>query len=227
MFLLPSLQLTTVDNDDNNNIHSVRDQTTNAADATNELLPFPAAAAFGQLFVAILRLPFDRLRLVSGVTSFGAEAKEAATQSRQDLLEEETHMQLIGPAGEHPRAAYLASGGGTGTGSAAGQAMMLRSAQRSAGPEAGYVPADSVHGAGESAASDYGLAAADQGEGGPMGTVEGTSIAEPGPHMAAGGGSGGSAGLQTRGDLPAVRALNVKCEKNHMTVSWRPTITRI
>lgn len=163
---------------------------------------------FNDLLMSLLSFPFDRLRLVSGL---GAHAKEIS--NRQDLQEEETRQMLMAPA-EH-RSSYLApppqqqqqavyhqsphrgesEGVGVAQGGPQNQAD-LHQAEYAGGPQ-GELPMET--GAG-------------------LGPVEGTAMAEP-AGSGAGSSSGSSTGLQTRGDLPAVRALNVKCEKNHMTVS--------
>ena len=173
----------------------------------------------GDLLLALIRLPFDKMRLQMGAGSLvlAAESKEIIS-SKSDLQEEETHMMLLAPA-EH-RSSYGGGGGG-------GPAQVNYNPYNQggdSGPQAGEPHAQAMP-----APGDYGGPAdsADQQNGGGSGgggnqaggQGEATVSAEPastgiGLHNEA-------SSLQTRSDLPAVRALNVKCEKNHMTVSRR------
>lgn len=161
-----------------------------------------------------------------------------------DLQEEETHMLIMAPA-EH-RSSFLAPnhGGGyqqisrsnqrgqlsdhsgyqSGTslepGLQMGPPALLQSLAQAQQPQL-QNQADLHNGGPDYANGPSG------GESGGIGGEgsQGVGSVEGGPESG-GGGQGGSlasgsssSGLQTRGDLPVVRALNVKCEKNHMTVS--------
>lgn len=145
--------------------------------------------------LALVRLPIDRLRLESSLM-LGAQAKEVT--SKQDLQEEETHM-MVAPAGEQ-RANYVAaphqapgSGHGYAPDTPAGSHAAAELHTHPLPVEYAPAPVEAEQAAGPA------------GDGGPAPT--------------GGGGTGGGSALQARNDLPAVRALNVKCEKNHMTVS--------
>lgn len=161
-----------------------------------------------------------------------------------DLQEEETHMLIMAPA-EH-RSSFLAptqqipagyqqisrsnqrlqehstyQGGPMETGvQMAPQVAPLPQAQLQLQPPQTQNQADLHNGASDYANGPLGGESGGSGEGlQGVGSVEGgpeSSSASQGGSLAS---SSASSGLQTRGDLPVVRALNVKCEKNHMTVS--------
>jgi hypothetical protein len=153
------------------------------------------AGATGDLLMALIRLPFDKIRLQwSGGLVLAAETKELMG-AKSDLQEEETHMMLLAPA-EH-RSSYAPAPGGH--------------HHYGGGEPSGGEP----HGSAPTPGSDYGPDPADPAAPGgePSVAAESAAGAGVGQH------GGGASSLQARSDLPAVRALNVKCEKNHMTVS--------
>lgn len=160
-----------------------------------------------------------------------------------DLQEEETHMLIMAPA-EH-RSSFLAPnhGGGYQQVSRSNQRQLsndhpggYQSGSLEPGPQMGApFPPPSLAQAQQpqlqnqadlhNGGSDYANGQLGGESGGTGDGSQGVGSVEGGPEMS-GGGQGGSlasssssSGLQTRGDLPVVRALNVKCEKNHMTVS--------
>lgn len=164
-----------------------------------------------------MRFPIDRLRLVS--SGLGSVA---AKEAQSDLQEEETHMQMMQPA-EH-RSAYMSSGG---RGEPTGYQQVARPPQRliemghASHTGGAYQPTtggpESVHPIpGDQQPADYAPSAVDGAAGEQSGPIEaGTATISESPSQTSLSGNG----LQTRSDLPAVRALNVKCEKNHMMVS--------
>lgn len=202
-----------------------------------------ALPSMSELLLSLIKFPFDRLRLGSLGLLSGIAAKEMNNLNnlnnniinrQNDLQEEETHMLIMAPA-EH-RTSFLAPAQQIPT----GYQQVSRSTQRlSEQPHPGYqgqldpaavqmAPSSShlQHQADLHSAGDYAGGASSESGLGPEGS-QGVGSVEGGVESAAtsqaGGGSSlasGSSGLQTRGDLPSVRALNVKCEKNHMTVSF-------
>lgn len=173
--------------------------------------------SFSELLLPLMRFPIDRLRLVS--SGLGSVA---AKEAQSDLQEEETHMQLMQPA-EH-RSAYLAS---SHQHQQVGYQQAPRPPQRviEMNQGAGYPPTTSgpegAHGSNHAAEQQPGDYASNDGSttGEQTGPNEvGTATISDSPGQTSLSGGGGSSGLQTRSDLPAVRALNVKCEKNHMMV---------
>lgn len=155
-----------------------------------------------ELLLALVRLPFDRIRLQTSVgLSMGAHAKEIVS-NKDEMQEEETHMLLVAPA-EH-RSSYLPAGGPQAYGPYGGETH-----------QAGGEPHMQAIPAGGGGGPDYGLAndPMEQPQGGGGEVVAESTAAQQ--HNSA---------LQTRSDLPVVRALNVKCEKNHMTVSFRESL---
>lgn len=150
-------------------------------------------APTARLLGALLRLPFERLHLESGLSLAAATptgqpqtGQRQATpirSARSDLQEEEqqqhTQVVLLAPSSEAQRAGFA-------------QDSPAAAAYVEAPPS---MAASTGGGAGETQPA---------GEQGALVAAEGTSSASA---------------LQSRNDLPAVRALNVKCEKNHMTVS--------
>lgn len=155
-----------------------------------------AAASFAHILAAILRLPLDRLRLQSGLPLASA-ATTAAGASRSDLQEEEqTHVMLSAPAEQ--RASYAAA--------AAPVPVQLQ------GQHVAYVDAHGNEAGHQGGGEHYGAEGA-------AGQEQQAPPDQLGALVAAEGSTSASSALQARSDLPAVRALNVKCEKNHMTVS--------
>jgi len=177
----------------------------------------------GELLLALLRLPIHRFRLSSGLAI--VSAKEIS--SKLDLQEEETHMMMLAPPAEHRSL-------GPPVASAYQQQqhsapMSARSAQRAAELAHVYQPEPAQHlGAAAHQALDSSMHAAPALEypgaaneaSSAMEAAGGVGSVEAGEATGGQGSvSGASTGLQARSDLPSVRALNVKCEKNHMTVS--------
>lgn len=219
IFLLPTLQLTQ------------KDQY-----KFEELLEYSSisASSMSQLLVSLLRFPIDRLRFMS----LGLPACEASTYSRevaslidransvqlqpsianerQDLQEEESHVLLLNP-GDSSRPVYNSHRSppaelvGHSYGSVASE---------SASPVAAGYAAEMQQV--DPGAANYGAA--------PESVVVAENPAALQPEASSSMATGtrhrvqqastGSA-LQTRADLPGVSALNVKCEKNHMTVSHK------
>lgn len=127
--------------------------------------------------IPLLRLPFDRLRLTSGLISL--VAAKVDINSKQDLQEEET-------------------------------THMLQAEHRLAN---NYAPVRSMVSAMPGSESNY-----DNNEGPNIMAADDQPVANSMVSSSAASNINGGA-PETRNDLPAVRALNVKCEKNHMTVS--------
>ena len=149
-----------------------------------------------ELLASLMRFSLGRFRLQSGLQL--AEAKEIIS-SKSDLQEEEeqTHLMLVAPA-EHRSYGPGAASGAYAAPEGPQQQHQHQHQHQQQGEPHGPLPAD--YGEGPATVIEHG--------GGGEGSVEG-----PAPVAT------GSSQLQTRADLPAVRALNVKCEKNHMTVS--------
>lgn len=147
-----------------------------------------------EILIPMITFPFDRLRFVSFGLIGQVSSKEI--NSKHDLQEEETHLQMLAPA-EH-RAAnnnYHA------------HHHPLSQVNNN------YNNQQGINSIGIRS-PDYAGNQVDQAEG--VGSVE---SGEPtGALMANSAGNANNA-LESRSDLPYVKALNVKCEKNHMTVS--------
>lgn len=201
-----------------------------------------------ELLLSLLKFPFDRLRLRSSVGFINVvEAKEMNMNHNNiiyrpnDLQEEETHMLIMAPA-EH-RSSYLAptqqipagyqqnsrsnqrlnehpnyQGGPIETGPQTAPQQMASLPQLQA-PQL-QNQADLHNGGPDYSNGPSGGESGGSGEGPQgVGSVEGGPESSSGNQSGSFASSSASSGLQTRGDLPVVRALNVKCEKNHMTVS--------
>lgn len=170
----------------------------------------------GALLMELIRLPLDRIRLEAAGLMLGASAKEISTKA--DLQEEETHMLLLAPA-EH-RASYVAApiSGGPAHGYPHHQHHQHPHHYESgeSGQPQGEMHVQALPG------GEYGGSGAGAGDGGGTGEpVASGQVGGPGSEATAISDTavGQASALQARSDLPAVRALNVKCEKNHMTVS--------
>lgn len=166
-----------------------------ASDEAAHLQATKAGLSLSGLLVALLTLPFDRLRLESASLVGALEAKEI--NSKLDLQEEETHAMLLAPD-DHRGSIYTAAAGSQAPAGYAGP----RGAQHAYATAGGQAEA-------QGGPPEY---AGDEAQGG--GAMDSVGSAEPSSSISSSG-----SGLQARNDLPAVRALNVKCEKNHMTVS--------
>jgi len=150
---------------------------------------------------ALLRLPIERIRLQAGLPLAAA----ALAPPKRDLQEEEqTHVMLLAPADQ--RASYAAPT------QAGHQHAAYLEAHPPGEPAHLAAPGDPYATSGATGhpqqADEQSSAAGQVAEAQPMGALVGSE-----------GSSSTSGSLQVRSDLPAVRALNVKCEKNHMTVS--------
>lgn len=219
VFLLPTFKLEH-QNNQNSLLYPAELRSSGA-----QLITLPGAdkqwPVLSELLMPLMRFPIDRLRLVS--SGLGCVA---AKEPQSDLQEEETHMQILQPA-EH-RSAYLTQASGPQQQVAgSGYQQVSRPPQRllelGHGAGGSYQPStggsENVHTipSADQQPADY---APNQADGatageqtGPMEVGTATISESPGQTSLTGN------GLQTRSDLPAVRALNVKCEKNHMMVS--------
>lgn len=160
------------------------------------------------LLLSLIRLPLDRWRLDHA----GLLAQAREISAKHDLQGEEQQaspQSMMAPA--EPRLAY-----------ASGQAATSGAYQ--SGPSVAYqrqLAPDPSQADQASAGYEY-AAAPGQAELEPalaMAPVDGQALAGPAESASS------AASLAGRSDLAAVRALNVKCEKNHMTVSKPATHT--
>lgn len=169
-----------------------------------------------RLLLELVKLPLDRLQLqtgglISGV--YGREILIAGGKNNNDLQEEEqTHMMLLAPPAEH-RSSYGSGGhayvhdSGHPTGQAHGEPIPAE--YQAGGASEQPDPQMAAPGVGSSS-SEHQLHQHQ------TGVLVDPQSARPPPSA-----------LQTRSDLPAVRALNVKCEKNYMMVSVASQVTFI
>lgn len=208
VFLLPTIKL------DYHNKHHHHHHQNAPADLQSPLLLMQAPSAL----LTLVRLPLDRLRFAIGLAS-GADAFQIG--ERQDLQEEET-MQLMSP-GERRYAAsphYVPSV----TQYHRQPAAMRPPPQRATTTQemaAVYPAHGSVQDSDGPSGDVASVTSAD-----PSTSPGDQSMTAPGTVVEGGEGAHTSSSLQTRGDLPAVRALNVKCEKNHMTVSYLTAVKK-
>lgn len=208
VFLLPTIRLSPETAPLDHAISSVGGGCASSLLEASHLFGSPTSGPTSDLLLALIRLPLDRIKLQWGGLALLAESKEIIS-SKNDLQEEETHMMLLAPA-EH-RSSYAPAGGPAQTGG-----YHYNQGGGGGGSDAGsQLHGGEAHAQVVPAPADYGPDSADQPMAGP-GQGESTVVAE-----SANGAQNGASSLQTRSDLPAVRALNVKCEKNHMTVSER------
>lgn len=236
IFLLPSFQLPTNNRDASRNTQhkTINDyQSSYIANLDEYIL----SSSISQFLVPLLRLPLDRLRLVSvglagcQASSYprkvgssvlhrtGSSVQQQPTSSvdRQDLQEEESHVLVLNP-GESSRVSYATH---RNVPEIVGQTYGSVTSESASPVAAGYAAEMQQPGA-EYAGPVDALAMADhmpssslQPEASSHPVATGTRHRAPSASSLA----SASSALQTRTDLPGVSALNVKCEKNHMTVS--------
>lgn len=188
------------------------------------------------LLESLLEYPLERLRF--GLVGSALAAAASASAQRADLLEDEdqAHMVLMAPPAGITQSLSTTPSAVL---SAQRSTPVRRSGHPAAAAEMSGAEMDAsaqadLHAAGASAGADAAS----------MGAYHRAGISEGGgggnmmsPDIMAGEGVGSEVGagalaqsasaLQARNDLPAVRALNVKCEKNHMTVSLQFKVARI
>lgn len=234
IFLLPTLRLDDREVYNNNNYH-IDELRIIKSDHQRDNLNLGTRSniwPFGALLGALLKLPLDRLRLQSGLTLMASSATVHQQQQhlhhprphllshlnqKSDLQEEEqtNSMQLmLAPAQQAERRSSYGSTSGQ-------QQYADGNVDLHTGPYGTTLANDAesatvsvAHGGGGASAETS--AGAEQQVSGAL-TADGSNAAAT--TAAAAATSSTSAIMQARSDLPAVRALNVKCEKNHMTVS--------
>lgn len=170
-----------------------------------------------------------RMQLISPSSSV------SSNNERQDLQEEESHVLVLNPGESTSGTSSRVVTSPYGPPRSSQVSDVIGHAYHGPGPATIEAPTSSVGYAGElpQAAGEYpgpseGMAMADHGgsslqseatiqsgstrlrTGGPSNGLGSVSVPASGSSSAA---------LQARSDLPGINALNVKCEKNHMTVS--------
>lgn len=228
MFLLPSLKRSSDTIFESSNRDAkigcshLAENLYRALSSPDGLFPADDLSLVGML-LSLIKLPLDRWRLEQ--IGLSAEAREIS--SKQDLQEEEqqtTHLSMMLAPAEpqlnyaQPVTASVYHQGANGPVSYQrhfGQAPVAY--QRHIGQTPG--PALEVASQAEQPTSggDYATSGVSGDVEPVLAPVEGQALATQGDSAAASAQS--TTSLAGRNDLPAVRALNVKCEKNHMTVS--------
>lgn len=216
MFLLPSFRRNTSPSERPfHNETNMRPLITEALVRPPSYLLLGGDLTIVELILSVLRLPIDRwlfenVRCVTLIS--GVHGREISIKNDLQEEEQQTSHQTMALSPAEARLAYLSSG-------VPGH-QSPSAYQRHYGPDAGGQSGDQGASGPNQPSYDYAGQPASAQE--PAGAVEGPSGSlVPVEGQAESGGA--SSSLQARTDLPAVRALNVKCEKNHMTVSgcWR------